>query len=136
MNHASLLNEKKVCSYLNARNYRAPELFLGYLNYGLGVDMWAVGCVIAEMVRLKPLFWGEKSATILERIVTVAGGLSAKLVERYSGSSGLVFQTNPPRIQNKVVTNDTRLLSLVCALLNVDDQARLSAAQCLDLLGS
>lgn len=60
MNHASLLNEKKVCSYLNARNYRAPELFLGYLNYGLGVDMWAVGCVIAEMVRLKPLLGREE----------------------------------------------------------------------------
>ncbi|ELP89766.1 cell division protein kinase, putative [Entamoeba invadens IP1] len=42
-----------------AKWYKAPELLLGAKAYGTGIDMWAVGCVIAEMVNGKPLFQGN-----------------------------------------------------------------------------
>lgn len=38
------------------RWYRAPELLYGSRNYTLAVDMWAVGCVMAEMINKSPLF--------------------------------------------------------------------------------
>lgn len=38
--------------------YRAPELLLGSRHYTPAVDMWAVGCIFAEMLALKPLFQG------------------------------------------------------------------------------
>jgi serine/threonine protein kinase len=43
-------HEKSV-SYISTRYYRAPELLLGYEYYGTEVDLWAVGCVIAELIR-------------------------------------------------------------------------------------
>ena len=36
--------------------YRAPELLMGATEYGFEVDVWAAGCVIAEMFTSKPLF--------------------------------------------------------------------------------
>lgn len=39
-----------------SRWYRAPELLWGSPDYGPAVDMWAAGCVLAEMLREEPLF--------------------------------------------------------------------------------
>ncbi|KAL6551917.1 Cyclin-dependent kinase E-1 [Orobanche gracilis] len=40
--------------------YRAPELLLGARHYTSAVDMWAVGCIFAELLTLKPLFQGQE----------------------------------------------------------------------------
>eukprot|EP00727_Mastigamoeba_balamuthi_P001702 m51a1_g11529 putative protein serine threonine kinase (607) ;mRNA; r:961-5236 len=40
--------------------YRAPELLLGAKHYTPAVDNWAVGCIFAELVLLKPLFQGAE----------------------------------------------------------------------------
>ncbi|XP_057538998.1 cyclin-dependent kinase E-1 isoform X6 [Amaranthus tricolor] len=40
--------------------YRAPELLLGAKHYTSAVDMWAVGCIFAELLTLKPLFQGTE----------------------------------------------------------------------------
>lgn len=41
--------------------YRAPELLLGAKHYNKAVDIWAVGCVVAEMASLRPIFKGEEA---------------------------------------------------------------------------
>ena len=41
--------------------YRAPELLLGAKHYNNAIDCWAVGCVFAEMIGLKPIFKGEEA---------------------------------------------------------------------------
>jgi cyclin-dependent kinase 10 len=53
--------------------YRAPELLLGTVNYGAAVDMWAVGCILAELLLNDPLFPGKTEANVLERIVNLIG---------------------------------------------------------------
>ncbi|KAL6519977.1 Cyclin-dependent kinase E-1 [Orobanche hederae] len=40
--------------------YRAPELLLGARHYTSAVDMWAMGCIFAELLTLKPLFQGQE----------------------------------------------------------------------------
>lgn len=56
------LKEKSV-SYISTRYYRAPELLLLSENYGIEVDIWAAGCVLAEMLRGgKVLFDGKSNA--------------------------------------------------------------------------
>ena len=42
------------------RRYRAPELLLGGAHHGGGVDVWAAGCIFAELMTLRPLFQGEE----------------------------------------------------------------------------
>ncbi|PSR83452.1 hypothetical protein PHLCEN_2v5724 [Hermanssonia centrifuga] len=41
--------------------YRAPELLLGAKHYNKSVDMWAIGCVVAELASLRPIFKGEEA---------------------------------------------------------------------------
>lgn len=55
------------------RWYRAPELLYGSRMYGTGVDMWAVGCILAELFKREPLFPGESDLDTLDRIVNVLG---------------------------------------------------------------
>ncbi|KAH9745852.1 protein kinase domain-containing protein [Citrus sinensis] len=40
--------------------YKAPELLLGYTGYSTPIDVWAVGCIFAEMITGKPLFPSKK----------------------------------------------------------------------------
>jgi serine/threonine protein kinase len=47
--------------YVATRWYRAPELLLGSSVYGYGVDMWAMGCILGEMLHGKPIFPGTST---------------------------------------------------------------------------
>jgi serine/threonine protein kinase len=40
--------------------YRAPELLLGAKHYTRAVDIWAIGCIFAELMASKPLFPGKE----------------------------------------------------------------------------
>lgn len=43
----------------NCRWYRAPELLLGSTRYDPSVDLWAIGCIMGELVDGQPLFPGD-----------------------------------------------------------------------------
>jgi cyclin-dependent kinase 8/11 len=48
--------------------YRAPELLLGSRHYTKEIDCWAVGCIFAELMMLKPLFKGEEAKDSSTRV--------------------------------------------------------------------
>ncbi|XKL60333.1 hypothetical protein PGB90_001349 [Kerria lacca] len=55
------------------RWYRSPELLFGARKYGTGVDMWAVGCIIAELLLRVPFLPGESDLDQLTRIFQALG---------------------------------------------------------------
>jgi len=57
--------------YVATRWYRAPEILLSSPTYTKGVDMWSLGCILAEMLLGKPLFPGDSTFDQIERIVRV-----------------------------------------------------------------
>ena len=59
--------------YVATRWYRAPEILFGAPNYTKGVDVWAVGCILAEMIIGKPLFPGTSTLDQLTRVLEVTG---------------------------------------------------------------
>ncbi|KAL1543498.1 Shaggy-related protein kinase theta [Salvia divinorum] len=60
-------------SYICSRYYRAPELIFGASEYTSAIDMWSVGCVMAEMLLGQPIFPGESSVDQLVEIIKVLG---------------------------------------------------------------
>lgn len=48
--------------------YRAPEVLLGCPRYSCPVDLWSVGCIMAELITKKPLFQGDSEIDQLFRI--------------------------------------------------------------------
>jgi len=53
--------------YVATRWYRAPEILLGSNRYTFGVDMWSMGCILAEMISGKPIFPGASTINQLEK---------------------------------------------------------------------
>ncbi|XP_046805254.1 cyclin-dependent kinase 20 isoform X2 [Lucilia cuprina] len=58
---------------VSTRWYRAPEILWGSQKYGPPVDMWAAGCVIAEMLRGVPLFAGTTDIEQLALVIRTLG---------------------------------------------------------------
>ncbi|CAK5282825.1 unnamed protein product [Mycena citricolor] len=63
----------KLCDFGLARWYRAPEVMLTFKEYTRAIDMWSVGCVLAEMLSGKPLFPGRDYHDQLSIILDVLG---------------------------------------------------------------
>jgi glycogen synthase kinase 3 beta len=60
-------------SYICSRYYRAPELIFGATSYDQAIDVWSVGCVMAELLLGQPLFPGESGVDQLVEIIKVLG---------------------------------------------------------------
>lgn len=82
--------------YIVSRFYRAPELLLCDTKYSGKIDVWAVGCIIAELFTLKPLFKGETEGEQLFTIFRLWGSLS-KTDEEFYKMSVPVNQTLIPK---------------------------------------
>ncbi|NXX94219.1 CDKL2 protein, partial [Centropus bengalensis] len=61
--------------YVATRWYRAPELLVGDTKYGKAVDVWAIGCLITEMLTGEPLFPGDSDIDQLYHITKCLGNL-------------------------------------------------------------
>ena len=59
--------------YICTRWYRAPECVLKSKNYDEKVDIWALGCIMAELYTLKPLFPGQSEFDQIDKIAKVLG---------------------------------------------------------------
>ena len=52
--------------------FRAPELLLGAKKYSTAVDMWSVGCIMAELLAKEPLFKGTSEIDQLRKVIIVS----------------------------------------------------------------
>lgn len=59
--------------YVSTRWYRAPEVLLRSTNYNSPIDIWAVGCIMAELYTLQPLFPGRSEIDQIFRVTSVLG---------------------------------------------------------------
>jgi dual specificity tyrosine-phosphorylation-regulated kinase 1 len=82
---SSCYGEKRMYKYIQSRFYRSPEVILG-LDYGVGIDMWSLGCILVEMHTGEPLFNGTDEADQIRRIVGLRGLPPAEML---SGSPKL-----------------------------------------------
>lgn len=57
---SSCLEDERLYTYIQSRFYRAPEVILG-LPYSTAIDMWSLGCILAELYTGYPIFPGEYS---------------------------------------------------------------------------
>lgn len=64
---------KKLTNCVVTLWYRPPELLLGCREYSPKIDMWSVGCIIAEMFRRKEFLRGSNEAHQLDQIFGVVG---------------------------------------------------------------
>lgn len=67
--------------YVATRWYRAPELLVGDTQYGTPVDVWAIGCLFAELVRGEALWPGRSDVDQLYLIRKTLGDLLPRHIQ-------------------------------------------------------
>lgn len=60
-----------VYTYIQSRFYRSPEVILGH-PYSMAIDMWSLGCILAELYTGYPLFPGESEVEQIACILEVS----------------------------------------------------------------
>jgi len=65
--------DAEMTGYVATRWYRAPEIMLNWMHYNQTVDIWSVGCIMAELLMSKPLFPGSDHIDQLLRIMSLCG---------------------------------------------------------------
>lgn len=86
------------------RWYRPPELLAGQRNYGPPIDMWGIGCILAEMVTGKPLFKGASEINQLELIASLCGSPNDDNFPGWSKLPGVKNATASGRPDNNPAT--------------------------------
>lgn len=83
----TLKPNQKLTEYVSTRWYRAPELLVGGKSYDFSVDIWSVGCLLAELLFGKPLFPGANDADTLDKIVKLCGNLPEILSNEFRANT-------------------------------------------------
>ncbi|KAK9130088.1 hypothetical protein Sjap_010575 [Stephania japonica] len=112
--------------------YRAPELLLGATDYGVGIDLWSAGCLMAEMFVGRPILPGRTEVEQLHRIFKLCGSPS----EDYWKKLKLPTSFRPPQPYKPSLMEAFRefpasSLGLLTTLLALDPSYRGTAASAL-----
>jgi dual specificity tyrosine-phosphorylation-regulated kinase 2/3/4 len=90
-----------LCSYLQSRYYRSPEVILG-AGFDNKIDIWSLGCILTELFTGRALFPGENEHDQLIRIMSVIGLPSKSILDRSKRWSMFFNQDLSPKlVKNK-----------------------------------
>lgn len=140
-------------SYVQSRWYRAPEVMLG-LPWDSKIDIWSLGCLLAELLLGYPIFHGSTVPMVLASQRAVLGSLPSSMMSKcredtlhtYFTPDDEFYLVDPPAKANGVYileavphplrqllpTEDEPTISFIESLLRYDPVERLSAKQALE----
>jgi len=133
---ARMFDETRPMSHQVAtRWYRAPELLYGARHYDFGVDLWAAGCICAELFTFGPFFPGQSDIEQLWQVLRTLGTPTADSWPQWSSlpdSSKITFAFEPG-VDLGDLLEDTpqHTVDLIKGLLVYNSEKRVSAADCL-----
>lgn len=94
---SSCFENEKVYTYIQSRFYRSPEVILG-MSYGMPIDMWSLGCILAELYTGYPLFPGENEQEQLACIMEIFGPPEKHLIEKSTRKKLFFDSSGKPRL--------------------------------------
>ena len=123
--------------YVSTRYYRAPECILKSTNYNSPIDIWALGCIMAEMyTHPQPLFCGSNEKEVLFRICSVLGTPTHDIWNdgiRQANIVGIKFPTCPGTDLEKIIPEaSSEAIDLMKQMIKWDPNKRATAKNLLN----
>ncbi|XP_060942714.1 serine/threonine-protein kinase ICK-like [Limanda limanda] len=121
--------------YVSTRWYRAPEVLLRSTSYNSPIDQWALGCIMAELYTLRPLFPGSSEVDTIFKICQVLGTPKKNdWLEGFQLASAMNFrwpQCVPINLKSLIPNASPEAIHLMTDLLLWDPKKRPASAQAL-----
>ncbi|KAK4022115.1 mitogen-activated protein kinase p38b isoform X1 [Daphnia magna] len=93
--------ETEMTGYVATRWYRAPEIMLNWMRYSQTVDIWSVGCIMAELLTSRTLFPGTDHIQQLNLIMELLGKPSEEFMDKISSDSARNYIRSLPPMKRK-----------------------------------
>ncbi|KAG6775165.1 hypothetical protein POTOM_018596 [Populus tomentosa] len=114
--------------------YRPPELLLGATDYGVSIDLWSAGCILAELLAGKPIMPGRTEVEQLHKIYKLCGSPSDEYWKKSRLPNATLFKPREPYkrcIRETFKDFPPSSLPLIETLLAIDPVERQTAAAAL-----
>ncbi|CAN4100591.1 unnamed protein product [Withania somnifera] len=145
---SSCFETDHLCSYVQSRSYRAPEVILG-LPYDKRIDIWSLGCILTELCTGNVLFQNDSPATLLARVLGITGPIDQEMLVKgrdtykYFTKNHMLYERNqetnrleyliPKKtsLRYRLPMADQGFIDFVAHLLEVNPRKRPSALEAL-----
>ncbi|CAK7327934.1 unnamed protein product [Dovyalis caffra] len=142
---SSCFETDHLCSYVQSRSYRAPEVILG-LPYDKKIDVWSLGCILAELCTgnkigkkngigadMQVLFQNDSPATLLARVIGIIGPINQSMLAKgrdtykYFTKNHMLYERNQSFLveDSKQFSYDHGCFDMELLLQNCKDTSRL-----------
>lgn len=140
--------DEQIYTYVQSRFYRSPEVILR-IKYTEKVDIWSLGCILAELYTGEPLFPGNNEQEQLELIMELSGMPPETMIDKsrkkehyfdtdYSPfliedeELGILRIPNSRTLREAVPCEDAEFLDFVMNCLEIDPERRFSASEAME----
>ncbi|KAJ6818226.1 uncharacterized protein M6B38_407785 [Iris pallida] len=145
---SSCFQTDHLCSYVQSRSYRAPEVILG-LPYDKKIDIWSLGCILAELCTGNVLFQNDSPATLLARVIGIISPIDQVMLAKgkdtckYFTKNHMLYERNqetnrleyliPKKtsLRHRLPMGDQGFIDFVAHLLEINPKKRPSASEAL-----
>ncbi|XP_028803742.1 dual specificity tyrosine-phosphorylation-regulated kinase 2 isoform X2 [Neltuma alba] len=145
---SSCFQTDNLCLYVQSRSYRAPEVILG-LQYDEKIDIWSLGCILAELCSGEVLFPNDAVVMILARMIGMLGPIDLEMLvkgqeaHKYFTEEFDIYHVNEETDQVEYIipeessleqhlqVTDTLFIDFVRCLLSINPKTRPTATQAL-----
>uniref|UniRef100_A0A6Q2X3N6 mitogen-activated protein kinase n=1 Tax=Esox lucius TaxID=8010 RepID=A0A6Q2X3N6_ESOLU len=130
--------DSEMTGYVVTRWYRAPEVILSWMHYTQTVDIWSVGCIMAEMLSGKPLFKGNDHLDQLTEIMKITGTPTQDFIAKLQSQDAKNYVRSLPKVQKKDLqamfsSVNPEGVAVLERMLLLDPEKRVTATEALAL---